>query len=267
MLAFRDTHPVRPWIGRAVRLGYIAKGSIYILIGVLAVRVGFGMRGGRLTDASGVLAMLLRQPFGLVMLTLIGIGIIGYAAYYIFEAIADTRHRGKGVKGWLDRSLTIIKAAAYGTIGIEALNIVFGNHGVDTDAEDNARLLMRFPLGEVLLVLIGIGIATYGATQLKMVWDGRVDDDIDEARVRREAGWLIGFGRFGIASRSLILLLMGVTLLWAGLRERPSDADGYSEGLRAIASINPWLLVVVGGGLFCFGLYQLGHARYAKIDL
>ena len=115
---------VRPWVSRLVRLGYLAKGLIYSLMGILALRVAFGLRGGRLTDPSGVLRTLLGQPFGRAMLALIGIGIVCYAAYYIFEALADLRRRGGGVRGWTDRSLTIIKAAVYGVIGVQALRVV-----------------------------------------------------------------------------------------------------------------------------------------------
>lgn len=256
---------VRPWVARVVRLGYLAKGLIYSLIGVLAIRVAFGMSGGRLTDSSGVLVTLLRQPFGRAMLTLIGVGIIGYAGYYLFEAIADLRRKGGGVRGWTDRALTMIKAVAYGTIGVEALNIVLFNKRSGSDAEDNARLVMRFPLGEVVLVLVGLGVAIYGLTQLKMAWDGGVDEDIDAARVRREAAWILPFGRFGTGARSVILVLIGGTLLWSGLQERPSNADGYSEALATILSFNQWLLAAMGAGLLCFGLYQLCHARYAKL--
>ena len=227
--------------------------------------VAFGVSGGRLTDPSGVLAALLRQPFGRLMLTLIGVGIVCYAAYYLFEALADLRHLGGGVRGWLSRSLTIIKAVAYGTIGIEALNIVWFNGRPGGDAEDNARLVMRFPLGEVLLVLVGIGIAIYGFNELRMAWDGRTDADIDVVRARREAAWILPLGRLGTAARSIILILMGGTLLWSGLQERPSDADGYSDALATIASINPWLLATMGAGLACFGLYQLCHVRFANL--
>ena len=87
---------------------------------MLALRLALGMRGGRLTDPSGVLMTLLQQPFGRMLLFGIGIGIVAYAAYYLFEAIADLRRLGGGVEGWFNRSLTIIKAVAYGTIGIEA---------------------------------------------------------------------------------------------------------------------------------------------------
>jgi hypothetical protein len=265
MPAAKVPRAVRPWVGRLVRLGYLAKGLIYFLIGVLALSLALGMRGGRLTDASGVLATLLQQPFGRMLLLAIGIGIVTYAAYYLFEAIADLRRLGGGVRGWLNRSLTIIKALAYGTIGIEALNLVLFNRPSGGDAEDNARLVMRFPLGEVLLILVGIGIAVYGFTQLKMAWEGKADDELDVARVRREAAWILPLGRIGTTARGVILVGMGVTLLWSGMQERPANADGYSEVLATIASVDPWLLVAMGAGVLCFGLFQLCHARYAKL--
>lgn len=256
-----------PWVSRVVRLGYLAKGLIYTLIGVLAMRVGFGMSGARIADQNTVLLQLLRQPFGLVLLTVIGVGIVGYAAYYLFEAIADLRGKGGGVRGWIDRSLTIIKACAYGTIGVQALRIVFLGDRPRGDAEDQARTVMQFPLGWLLLVLIGIGMAVYGFTQLKMAWDGRCDEDIDAARVRREASWIMPLGRAGAAARGVILILMGGGLAWSGVSERPSDADGYRDVLLSLASINSWLLAAMGAGLLCFGLYQLCHARYAKLAL
>ena len=56
-------------------------------------------------------------------------------------------------------------------------------------------------------------------------------------------------------------------MLQAGLHSRLSDADGYSEALSTIAAYDPMLLAAMGAGLLCFGIYQLCHARYAKIAL
>lgn len=258
---------VRPWVARVVRLGYLAKGAIYCLIGVLALRVGLGTGGGRLTDPSGVLQTVLSQRFGLVMLAMIGIGIVGYAAYYIFEAAADLRRRGGGSRGWLDRALTMIKAAVYGLIGVQALLIVLFNRQPADRTEQGASAVMQFPLGHWLLIAIGIGVVIYGMSQLRMAWGGGVDDDIDQARVRREAPWILPLGRFGIAARSVIIILMGATFARAGWRGRAADADGYREALRTIASFDAWLLAAIGAGLLCFGIYQLCHARYARLAL
>ena len=258
---------VRPWVGRVVRLGYVAKGVIYSFIGVLALRLAFGLRGGRLTDPSGVLRTLLSQPFGRLMLAIIGIGIVGYAAYYIFEAVADLRRRGGGTRGWTDRVLTMIKAAVYGLIGIQALLVVFANRRPLDRTEQGAGVVLQLPLGPWLLIVIGIGVVVYGVTQLKAAWRGGVGDEIDLSRVRREAPWIVPLGRFGTAARSVILMLMGATFARSGWRERASDADGYREALRTIASFDAWLLTAIGAGLLCFGIYQLCHARYARLTL
>jgi len=210
---------------------------------------------------------VLSQPFGRIMLGLIGIGIVGYAAYYIFEAAADLRRRGGGTRGWTNRGLTMIKAAVYGTIGIQALLVVFFDRRPMDRTEQGASAVMQFPLGEWLLMAIGLGVALYGVTQLRMVWRGGVDDDISVSRVRSEAPWILPLGRFGIAARSVILILMGATFARSGWRGRASDADGYREALRTIASFDPWLLTAIGAGLLCFGLYQLCYARYARLAL
>ena len=256
-----------PWVGVIVRLGYFAKGLIYSLIGILAFRVAFGLRGGRLVDPSGALQTILRQPFGQVLLIAVGIGILGYAGYYIFEASMDVRRKGGGIRGWTDRSLTIIKAAVYGVIGLEALRLTLFDRRASGDAEDTARAVMQFPLGDWFLVLVGVGVAVYGVMQLKMTWDGKFDDDLDVPRVRSEVPWLLPFGRFGIGARSIIIVLMGIALFLAGIQQRPSDADGYRESLIAILSqpFGAWLLAAVGSGLFCFGIFQLFHVRYARI--
>ena len=258
---------VRPWVGRVVRLGYAAKGVIYSFIGVLALRLAFGLRGGRLTDPSGVLRTLLSQPFGRLMLTIIGIGIVGYAAYYIFEAVADLRRRGSGARGWTGRVLTMIKAAVYGLIGIQALLVVFADRRPLDRTEQGAGIVLQLPLGHWLLILIGIGVAVYGVTELKAAWRGGVGDEIDLSRVRREAPWILPLGRFGTAARSVILMVMGATFARSGWRERASDADGYREALRTIASFDAWLLTAIGAGLLCFGLYQLCLGRYARLTL
>jgi hypothetical protein len=62
-------------------------------------------------------------------------------------------------------------------------------------------------------------------------------------------------------------MLMGATFARSGWRGRATDADGYRDALQTIASFDPWLLAAIGAGLLCFGVYQLCHARYARLAL
>ena len=58
-------HVVRqasPWLGRLARLGYVAKGAVYVAIGFLALREALGA-GGRTTDPTGAMQSIGLQPF------------------------------------------------------------------------------------------------------------------------------------------------------------------------------------------------------------
>src|SRR5215208_2228583 len=96
------TPDVAPWIERMARVGYTAKGILYITIGYLAARAALG-RGGRVTDTQGALQVVNGSESGRAVLLLIAAGLIGYAVWRLVEAVADPERRGTGLKGILLR--------------------------------------------------------------------------------------------------------------------------------------------------------------------
>jgi hypothetical protein len=258
---------LRPWVKRLVRVGYAAKGVIYLLIGVLALRLALG-DGGRLTDSSGALRTIVQQPFGLFLITLTAIGILAYAGWEITQAVMDTRRKGSGISGWTDRGLSIVKGVVYGAVGVEAMRMVIGIRSASRNADDYARTAMQFPLGGILLALVGIGIAVYGVKQILMAWNSEFDDDLNQGQLRREGGaWVLDVGRAGTGARGVILVVVGIALTRAGFAERPSEARGMTEAMWTLFAqpYGQWLLAAVAAGLICFGVFQLLHARYARV--
>src|SRR6185437_7571464 len=67
------------------RAGLTARGIIYILIGWVAILVAIGSSKQH-ADQQGALQLLARQPFGLVLLWLLGIGFAGYSLWRLSEA-------------------------------------------------------------------------------------------------------------------------------------------------------------------------------------
>lgn len=269
LIGTRATAPdLRPWVGFMVRLGYAAKGLIYLLIGTLAVRLAFGLDGGRVTDASGALRVVLKQPFGLLLIGVIAIGILTYSAWQIIEGLLDTRHKGSNARGRIERALTIIKGAVYGAVGWEALQLVLGQRGGSQSADDYARDVMRVPFGHWFFALVGLGVGIYGVLQIWKAWQGQFGDDVDAPRMRREVGaWALAVGRAGTAGRGVILAVMGLLLTRAGLDRRPSQAGGMTDSLWTLMSqpYGAWLLAAAAAGLVCFGIFQLLHWRYARL--
>ena len=57
-----------------------ARGLIYAIIGILAIKLAFGA-GGKTTDQQGAMQTVAHQPFGTVLLVLLAIGLGGYALW------------------------------------------------------------------------------------------------------------------------------------------------------------------------------------------
>jgi uncharacterized protein DUF1206 len=267
-----DRSPVapelRPWVARAVRLGYAAKGVIYLLIGALALLVALGHEGGRLMDPKGALLIIMRQPFGQFLVAVISVGILAYCAWQFIDAIWDTRRKGGGWKGWTGRALTMIKGAAYGTVGWQALRLVLGIRGRSETPSAVAADVMRIPFGDIFLALVGAGIAVYGCFELRDAVRSKFGDDFDVHQFRREAGsWAVAAGSFGNAARALLLVTIGAALVTAAVQRQPGEAGGVAHALATLFT-QPYGVVVVGAvaaGLACFGFLQLMHARYARL--
>jgi hypothetical protein len=256
------TAPIKPWVRRFVRIGYAAKGIIYFLIGILALRVAFG-DGGRLTDQNGVLHTIVRQPFGMILLSAIGVGLLAYSGWEIVRALLERSGRA-----WAGRALSIIKAFVYGAIGFHAMRLVLGTSARANDPDDLARTTMRLPLGEIVLALIGVGVAVYGVVQIMHAWNAEFDDDLDQYRLRRDgARWVLGIGRAGTGARGVILVLMGAAFVRAGVSRRPAAAQGIPDAMATVFSqqYGSLLLAAVAAGVICYGIFQLLHARYARL--
>jgi hypothetical protein len=260
-------YSLRPWVARTVRIGYAAKGVIYLLIGTLAFRLAAGLGGGRILDSTGALRVIVRQPLGVFLLGIVAIGILAYAAWQVIEGIWNTRRIGGGWVGWSKRTLTVIKGAAYGAVGWQAARMLFGRRG-SQDPDAVAAEVISVPLGDIFLLLVGLGVAIYGVFEIKDAWQARFGEDLDSRRLRREAGgWAIHLGRFGNGARGVILMTMGGALMSAAAERDPSQAGDVGDAFRTLFS-QPFgwaLAAAIAAGLACFGLFQLLHARYARL--
>lgn len=263
-----STTDIRPWMTRLVRVGYAAKGVLYLLIGGLALQLALG-EGGRLTDASGALRSVVNKPFGLVLLAAIGVGLLAYAAWECSGVFWLPRLRRRHGKVWLQQAAAVVKGVGYGAVGWEALQLAMGARAAaGNDTDEYTRQVLQLPLGRWAVVAIGIGIAVYGGVQVRNAWQVRLGEDLDQSALRREGlGWVASIGRLGIGARGVVFVAMGFLLARAGFDRRPSEAGGMGEALGTLLTqpFGVTLLAVTAAGLVCFGVWQLLHARYARI--
>ena len=249
-----------------VRLGYLSKAIVYLLVGTLAFRVAAGMEGGRLTDPGGSLYTVLRQPFGNTMMILIAIGLLTYAFWRIAGALLGWRRQA--YEGYGVRALTIVRAAVYGAVGFKAMKLALGLRGGDSGPEPLVRAAMGWPLGQWLIVVAGLGVAWYGVVQIRGAMKGRLEEDLEASELRSRAGnWALDVARAGIIARGVVLLLLAYGVVRAAVDHRPSAAGGLDASLQILNALpqGALLLGATAAGLIAYGIYQLLHARYAQV--
>ena len=249
-----------------VRLGYFAKALVYILVGVLALKVAFGARGGRITDPGGALYVVLSQPFGQTLLIVLAAGLLTYASWKILRAIFGWDHHKH--EGWGDRALTIVRALVYVAIGVKGMKLGLGLRSGDSGPEPLVREALQWPLGEWVIAIVGLGVAWYGVVEIKDALQSRLEPDLDSATLRRRAGdWALQVARGGIGARGVLMLLLGIGLVRAAFEHRPSEAAGLDRSLVILNSLpqGTLLLALAAAGVFAYGVYQLLHARYAEV--
>lgn len=259
------------WAEPAARAGYAAKGAVYALIGVLAIREALGAGGG----ASGGREAVRRigeGPFGQVLLVLLCLGLGGYVLWRLVQAVldpdassSDSRLRRVGM-----RAFYVLSALLYGTLAFYALQLLLGSGGGGGEGEATrswtARLMSR-AWGQWLVGAVGVGIVGRGALQFVKAYTASFRKRIRSFDLGPVRGrWAVAASRIGLSARGVIFVLIGGYLVYAALRQDPSRARGL-EGVLASLGDRPWLLGGVGAGLVCYAIYQWVKAKYRLIGV
>ena len=251
------------------RLGYASKALIYAIVGSLALAAAVG-QGGRITDTSGALRVILANPFGRLVLLILGIGLCGYAVWRVLDAIADPDHHGTEFKGLVTRIGNAVRAVVYGALGIEALNLFRGLGGSSRrEAEMWTARIMDLPLGSWIVGIGGSIVTVYGVSEIVAGFRGGYSRTLDlspmSGHLQKHAELI---SRFGIGARGVIITVIGVFLTRAALQRDPTEAQGTRDSMLQIADLADgiWILGFIGAGLLAYAFDQALHARYRRIS-
>jgi hypothetical protein len=261
-------HEARPWIVALARLGYAARGVVYAVVGLLALRAAFGA-GGETTGAQGAIRTIGEQPFGKFLLGVVGLGLAGFALWKLIQAITNPERRTGG-KGALLRLADVASGLIYAGLALAAFRMITGSGG--GQGGDSARSwtaeLMSKPFGRWLVVLAGVGILVYGLRMIQKAANDAFMRHLATGEMSpTERLWAHRAGKLGLAARGVVFVIIGGFLARAGLAANPGEARGLEGALDTLATqpYGPWLLALVALGLLAFGVYGLVEARYRRI--
>jgi uncharacterized protein DUF1206 len=247
------------------RSGFAARGLIYGIVGILAVKLALGA-GGKTTDQAGALRTIADQPFGNVLLILVAIGLAGYSLWRFVHALLG--HGPENSDTGFDRVAALGSGIAYAVILALAIEILLGSGGSSSHPAKQTAGVLGWPGGTWLVGLAGavlIGVALYQG------YRGVTKDFLEDSKTERMSPMtrscfeLLAIS--GHLARMIVFGLVGVFLIKAAVDFNPQQAVGLDGALAKLAnqSYGSVLLGVVAAGLVAFGLYSLADARYRRL--
>ncbi len=268
-----DDRSAVDWIAHVTRIGWLAKGFVFVVIGGIAVRVAIaGGRGdsvdrsrpARSADQRGALRAISDTPIGSLLLIVLAAGLAVFAVWKVTQAVIPSS-ADRDVLGALRRIGWAGLGVFYGALGIAAWNLGRGERPSDeqSTAELTARL-MGAPGGRLLVGVVAVIVAAVAAFHVrKGVRYEFVDDlDTDDLSTRTER-WIGRAGVAGFVARAIVLGVAAWFLLRSAIRFDPSEAVGLDGALRelAAADLGRGVLLAVGLGLAIAGCYDMATFR------
>lgn len=248
------------------RIGYAARGIIYVIVGSFAALAALG-QGGETPDSRGALVELLNAPFGNVLLGMVALGLIGYALWRAVQALLDADDHGTDTEGLVIRSGLAVSALTHMGLAIAALGLIFGwgtGSSGDSSQEWTARIMSQ-PWGAWLVGAAGLAIIGAGVAHGIKAWRGDFRRRFDV--VEEEQRYIMPVSRFGLYARGAVFIIIGGFLVTAAVQNDPSEARGLSGALQALQD-QPygWILLgIVAVGLVAFGAYSIIESVYRRI--
>jgi hypothetical protein len=257
------------WLNALARIGLVAKGVSFALVGILAIKLAIAS-GGEATSRQGALQSLAQQPFGKFLLILLALGFAAYALWRFAQTFFDKNDVGHGARGLAKRAGYFGSGTIYAILTYSTVKIISGaaEQSQNQKAQKTTATVLSWPAGKWIvgaagLVLIGVGLwSGYRSMEKKFLKDWMTEKMSAAAQ-----SWGSRAGVVGLLGWMVVFALIGIFLIKAAHDYNAREAIGLDGALQKLAnhSYGSWLLGIGAAGLLAYAVFCLFEARYRKV--
>jgi hypothetical protein len=256
------------WVERLGRAGLVAKGVLYGVVGILALKVAFGADEED-ADREGALRAIASQPFGRGLLVVLALGLAGYAVWRLAQGLLDRDGEGEDPKGLVKRGGAVARAVWYGALCALTVSKIVGADSKESGSEDKATAgVLGLPLGRYLVFALAAGFVGAALFNLYRAVTCKFRKKLETEKMNEaEEAAATGLGILGHLARFVVFGLIGAFLAQAAWEYEPKEAVGLDGALQKVAEqpYGGFLLSSVAVGLLAYALYCIVQARYRDV--
>lgn len=251
-------------VKKVARTGYVSKGVVYALTGILAFGAASGL-GGSSEGKLGVLKFLQEQPFGNILLGVLGLGLLCYAFWRFFQSIKDPENIGTDAKAIGKRIGFFFSGLIYLGLGGYAIYQIFNKTGGSGGKSNGSSIFPPESLSYIFYA-VAIGLALKAIFQMVKAYKGDFLrkfhlDTMSNINTRKTVKWL---GYAGLIARGIVVGIVAYFFFKAADTAGSEELKGTQEAFSFLRqnSEGPWLVGLVAFGLICYGVYMFVMAKY-----
>lgn len=259
LTATHSGRTARNWAETAGRAGLVARGAIYLLVGLLAVQLALGQRSEQ-TDQRGALAEVADKPFGKVLLVALAVGFGAYALWRVARSIWGEERDGHEPH---QRLADLGRAALHVGLLVSTLRLLAGDGaGTQQPGQAWSARLLADPWGRWVVGAVGAAIVVGGAWLVRRGLSEKFRKHLDRLRP-----WVVRLGVVGHVARGVAFGLIGAFLVRAAVLFDPNEPVGLDHALRELAGApaGPFLLLAVAVGLGAFGAFSMAESQDRRV--
>jgi hypothetical protein len=263
-----------PAVWKVGRIGWAAKGVVYAIAGVLAITValksvGWSSSTNGEASPTGAIKTVRNTAGGAVLLWVLAIGMLLYAAWRLVSALMPGR---ADAKDWVKRIGYLVSAVIYATFAITAISLARSR---TASADGNKKVtsltqrIMSHSEGRLVIGAVGAIVIGVGLYRLAKGLKREVNDELDLSGMSAQrVQWTQKLGAIGEIGRGVGIGLVGFFLVRAAITFDPNQATGLDGALRRLA-VQTWgavVVAVVGVGFVCYGVFCLATFTHRRLE-